>query len=176
MFTKWYRMIQRGRIGYNSVYGIKNINGTTFTYYGSNQASRGIYELALGYALRYALLEERFTISGYPCVSFGSGLTTPTEEDYRLENFLTGVTYTVGSINETYGDTQDVFSNTFMITNKNAESITVSEAGIFAPAPYSSSGSSNVYYTMLNRIVFDTPVTIPAGESATVKYDIVVNY
>ena len=32
MFTKWYKMIQRGLINYTSVTGMKNISGATFNY------------------------------------------------------------------------------------------------------------------------------------------------
>ena len=173
MFTKWYKMIQRGLINYTSVTGMKNISGATFNYSVLGGHSNNVYDLALGYALRRALLEDNMPGSGYPCVSFGSGSTPPTEEDYRL-SFLQGVTYAAGSVSTKYGDSNDVIENTFMITNKNEEEITVSEAGIFVPVMYGNGG--NKHYTMVNRIVFDNPVTIQAGDSATVKYTVSVNY
>lgn len=175
MFTKWYKLAHRSRILQNSISGFKAYDGTSFTYYGSNRSSRNLYEFALGYALERACPITTMINNGYPCVSFGSGTTEPTEEDYTLEAPLTsGVTFTPGTLQKSLTDEQDVMYNTFMITNTGTEDITVSEVGIFAKAAGSDTKSTD-YYTLLERTVFD-PVTIPAGESVTVKYEIVVNY
>lgn len=175
MFTKWYKSIQMARIALSIEKDMYAYDGTSYTYYGDNRASRSTYELSLGYALNRALEPARFENSGFPCVWFGSGTTPPTAEDYALECWLENVTCTPGTLQKTYRDNQGRFANTFMITNDGTEEITVSEVGIFAPASSTSNISLSTKYTMLERTVF-APVTIKPGASASVKYEIVVNY
>lgn len=176
MFTKWYKQVHRARILQTTIKNFVAYDGSTFTYYGNNAASRKTSELALGDALNRAYTVSYMVSRGDACVSFGSGTTPPVEGDYKLESPLTdGVTFTPGTMQTNLTDEQDTISNTFMITNKGTEDITVSEVGIYAPASAGSNSSSTSQYTLMERTVFD-PVTIPAGESATVKYEIVVTY
>lgn len=175
MFTKWYKCIQRDKMTYSSTSNFKSYNDTTFTHYGNNTSGNTNYELALQYALRTAETPDRFDTNGAPLVSFGSGRTEPTQEDYKLEQWLENITYAEGSIVKTLGDNQDIFSNTFMITNNGTETISVSEVGIFVPAVSGSGNTKTTHYTMLERTVFE-PVYIAPGDSATIKYEIVVNY
>lgn len=176
MFTKWYKQVHRARILQTTIKNFLAYDGSTFTYYGNNAASRKTEELALGDALNRAYTVSYMVSRGTPCVSFGSGTTPPVEEDYKLESPITDtVTFTPGAMQTSLTDEQDIISNTFMITNNGTEDITVSEAGIYAPAAAGSNTSNTSKYILLERTVFD-PVTIPAGESATVKYEIVVTY
>lgn len=61
---------------------------------------------------------------------------------------------------------------TIMLTNTTSNDIIVSEVGYTQPLIGSSSvdgsGTSEVY--LLDHTVFDTPVTVPANDSAVIKY------
>ena len=175
MFTKWYKNILRARRNDKSIAGLKGFDGTTFTYYGNNRAQRCVYEIAIGRALAYAFLPDNFAGNGYPCVTFGSGTTPPTADDYTLESPLQNVTYSRSSVSVAETEEKDIYTNFFQITNNNEEAISVSEVGIVAPASSGSTTSINVVYTLIERTVFE-PVTIAPGETATIQYEVVVTY
>ena len=110
-------------------------------------------------------------------VSFGTGTTLASVSDYTLESRLTDNQISVSTpsaVSFSRGDAYDEYSVTFGVTNKTANDITISEIGLTA-MPYSPSGGSNVY-TLVDRTVLDTPITIPAGQSKQITYTIRFNY
>ena len=110
-------------------------------------------------------------------VSFGTGTTPATASDYVLESILDDNKINVStpsSISFSRYDTYEEYTVTFGVTNKTADAITISEMGLTA-MPYSPPSGSN-YYVLVDRTVFDAPVTIPAGQSKQITYTIRFNY
>ena len=108
---------------------------------------------------------------------FGTGTTAATASDYNLESRLTSTQISIATPSEvsfSQGDTYHEYSVSFGVTNITSETITISEVGLLA-APYYASGSTTVY-TLVDRTVLDTPVTIPAGQSKQITYTIRFNY
>ena len=117
-------------------------------------------------------------------VAFGSGDAAPTENDYTITP-ISGLDVT--SPGSVFTTTYDNVSNkyhtyyNYTVTNNNAEAVTIKEIGKFnafykASAVGSLCGSSNSdkMSVLIDRVVLDDPVTIPAGESGVVRYS--VNY
>ena len=105
-------------------------------------------------------------------VSFGTGTTPATASDYSLESILDSTQISVSvpsAVSYSRGDTFDEYSVTFGVTNKAAEAISVSEVGLIA-------SPQSTWYTLVDRTVLDTPVTIPAGQSKQITYTIRFNY
>lgn len=101
-------------------------------------------------------------------IRVGTGTTEPTEDDYKLENYATGLTRdsvvtAIGS-----NDSKKIYTATF--SNTTDADITVTEIGFFTNCYYRS-GSDNDNF-LLDRIVLDTPITIPAGESKAITYEL----
>lgn len=148
------------------------------TYYGNSTVGRAVCEIGIGYVLGYVTANElpsETSSGGYPYVMFGSGTTPPTANDYTLESPLQKVTYSKGTVVVTETDDKDTYMNCFNITNNNTEAISVSEVGIVVPCPYAGTTSVATKYMLIERTVFD-PVTIAPGETATIRYEIVVNW
>lgn len=110
-----------------------------------------------------------------PGIWVGSGSTPESESSYTLDSRITsGLT----ANNPTFGSGVDESGNpqmklVIMLTNTSSSSITVAEIGFFQQIRLanSASGSSGTLETiMLDRTLLDTPVTIPAGESAAITY------
>jgi hypothetical protein len=103
---------------------------------------------------------------GVTYIRCGTGTTEVTEDDYELEAEATGLTCdsvvtAIGSNNtKTYTAT---FSNT------TDADIVVTEIGFFVNNAYSGNKYDNF---LLDRIILDTPITIPAGESKPITYEI----
>ena len=106
-------------------------------------------------------------------VSFGTGTTPATTSDYVLESILGNNKINVStpsSISFSRYDTYEEYTVTFGVTNKTADAITISEAGLTA-ALDSSDG-----YNLVDRTVLDIPITIPAGQPKQITYTIRFNY
>ena len=111
-------------------------------------------------------------------VSFGTGTTQATVEDYCLESIL-GDTQISASppsqVSFSRGDSFDEYSVSFGVTNTTDEAITISEVGLTA-APYYTGSNDTSFYALVDRTVLDTPVTIPAHETKHIAYTIRFNY
>lgn len=110
-------------------------------------------------------------------IQVGSGNTPASENDYQLDSTITNSSLT-GSVNVSRviedGKLYIIFDLT--ITNVSADAIQIHEIGYFQ---YLSSGTtqagtsvSSSYCFMLDRTVLDTPVSVPAGDFATIRYKI----
>ena len=100
-------------------------------------------------------------------IQCGTGTTAATEDDYRLESIATGLNCesVVTAVGNNYSKTYTaIFSNT-----TNAD-IIVTEIGFFITYP--TTGDSSVDYYLLDRTVLTTPITIPAGESKAITYEL----
>ena len=110
--------------------------------------------------------------SSYQWVSFGSGTTPATVNDYKLESEITtGISVTSQDSPTTeHTDKYTLWTATFGV--KASVETTISEIGLFSHV-YTSSGS---FITLVDRTVLDTPITIPAGQSKQITYTIRFNY
>jgi len=113
-------------------------------------------------------------------VAFGSGSTAATENDYTLENQVTGITGTTPTI-VTFFDSVNmkyVARLDYVISNDTGASITISEIGLFVrfntattQGDSASSSLARRYSFLIDRTVLDAPVTIPNGDAATIRYE-----
>lgn len=169
-----------------------SVDGTT-----PSQKYSGKYQSVPGYtswqnAMKYAKFDcdvsapiEQSSSSSRPfdCRTFfGSGTTTPTIDDYRLEGAI-AMNCTESHVVETsYAEdgTSATRKITYTITNNNDEPITIGEIGIFVCACWQTNYSGNKKYTaypyLYERTVLESPITIPAGGVGQVTYSITENY
>ena len=108
-------------------------------------------------------------------IQVGSGDTPVSESDYKLDNMVTNSSVT-GSVNisRTLEDGKLYIIFDLTITNGSSDTIQIKEIGY---SQYLSSGTtqagtvvSSAYCFMLDRTVLDTPVSIAAGDFATIRY------
>jgi hypothetical protein len=100
----------------------------------------------------------------------GTGTTTPTEDDYELATVNTDIscdTIVVGnSVNYT-----KTYTATF--SNPTSSDITVTEVGLYGNIQYINNSQTTEYTDcMFDRTVLTTPITIPAGESKAITYEL----
>lgn len=110
-------------------------------------------------------------------ISFGTGSTAATVNDYKLESQITSklsFTSAVSSIQELDADGDP--SIRFIINLKNADSssVIISEIGYFQNIPgngsRSSTTSSGAYVSLIDRTVLQTPITIQSNETKVIEY------
>lgn len=102
--------------------------------------------------------------TGITFLSYGSGTTEPTADDYTLESPISTLT---GS-SATCGKTASGKQYTQVVTNETNEDVTITELGLFvlvnATYNYATVMNSSI---MLYREVLDAPVTLEPGQTAT---------
>lgn len=109
------------------------------------------------------------TANGYLHVKVGTGTTAPTADDYELESVNSDITVSSASTAPT-----DSSSRIYTVTlnNPTDNDINITEIGLY--------GRLSDYYGialaygeyLLDRTVLSTPVTIPAGQSKAITYEI----
>lgn len=126
---------------------VKHIDNTTYSYT-ANRFMPYQYD---------TLASDR---NGY--IAVGSGNTAPTANNYTLESEITGLN-NVGNFvnNEVNGLTISA-----TITNDTNSDVTIKEYGLYG---YQSADNK---WTMLTRTVLDSPITLEAGEIATITINI----
>jgi len=110
----------------------------------------------------YYVPTDRFV----PYIALGSGTTPVSFNDYNLENIVAGWRPAQGyEVN--YDDAN--FKGTFKALSPFTftEETTISEAGL---AWYFYDTTISYYLTMVDRIVLDTPITVPANRTIDVYY------
>jgi len=143
----------------------KDVNGTT--YYISNLYQSNSYPYTQ---------TQAFTLSSTSAgVSLGIGTTQPSAADYNLESTITsGLSVGIFNVSTGMDENDGVFVKYEMIVNNTSSSpITVREVGIKQPiyAATSQGGSSSANrICLIDRSLFDQPLTIAAGEYALVTY------
>jgi len=106
------------------------------------------------------------TIDAPPYIALGSGTTPVSFNDYNLENIVAGWSQAQGyEVN--YDDTY--FKGTFKAYRPYTftEETTINEAGL---AWYIRDADDYNRLTMVDRIVLDTPITVPANRTIDVYY------
>lgn len=101
---------------------------------------------------------------------FGNGTTPPTLEDSTLSG-ETITTLSQVSVSSTVTATQNGYQCkvTVIMTNTGSEEVTISEVCRTGLVPFSTATSSR-RRCVLERVVLDEPVVIPAGGNGTVEY------
>lgn len=108
--------------------------------------------------------------NGLGYIVLGSGTTAPTADDYRLESPIT-TNLSCDSVSVSRNTTIKTYTATF--SNSGTSDITVTEIGYVSRIIYTYSNWEHIYDNFLmDRTVLDTPITIPAGESRTVTYEL----
>ena len=112
-------------------------------------------------------METAPTMDSVTFIRVGTGTTEATEDDYKLEADAIGLTCdsvvtAIGSNNS-----KKIYTATF--SNTTDADIAVTEIGFFTNCYYRSGYNDNF---LLDRIVLDTPITIPAGESKAITYEL----
>lgn len=99
-------------------------------------------------------------------IRVGTGTIEPTEDDYRL-SFASGIS--CDSVTTSIGGNASKKLYTATFSNNTAADVVITEIGFFTNFFYTSSSNDNF---LLDRIVLDTPITIPAGESKAITYEL----
>lgn len=158
---------------------LNNIIGTMFPTYTVKDASGNTGTMNYGdYTSASNASPSDYTITNtspsstgrnYPYrrgLVFGQGTTTPTLEDYRIENHInTGLTYTGNSSSFING----VASLTQVVQNTSDTSITINEVGIFCE-----NYNINVASLLITRTVLDTPVVLQPNDIKT--FTVTIDY
>lgn len=98
----------------------------------------------------------------------GTGTTAPTENDYELAAVNTDVSCDTVIVGNSANYTK-TYTATF--SNPTSSDITVTEVGLYGKISYNS--QSEFYMdVLLDRTVLTTPITIPAGESKAITYEL----
>lgn len=129
------------------------------------------------YSNRY--LNGAISDSTYSGIAVGSGDTPPTENDYALEAKINGLTGSVNpaSVNNVVYDAENEVLNFYVdltLTNSTSDPVTIKEIGFYGFTYYGSTigqapGNTRVP-ALIDRTLLETPVTIPAGEAAVIRY------
>lgn len=178
MLTKWYKSILKYLpiSSSNMAYGpqVKSTDGTT--RYLKLKGTTG--NAGIGMAPWIVPTVVVLNSSGYG-IRLGTGTTAPTENDYSLESVITsGLSASINnsSIRNSSGNIETIFAVT--VTNTSASNITIGEIGYYGVQPmYDSEGSSSSsnHNVMYDRTLLNAPVTISAGDSATINYRVTAN-
>jgi hypothetical protein len=108
-------------------------------------------------------------------IQVGTGSTAATEDDYKLESPITsGMSASIPTITIDLDSSGNPYIEyLFTLTNNTSSDIVVREIGYVQTlrAPDTQGGSSGYdRYFLFDRTVLDTPVTVPANDSAAIKY------
>jgi hypothetical protein len=108
--------------------------------------------------------------NGLGYIVLGNGTTEPTPEDYRLESQIT-TNLSCDSVSVSRNTTIKTYTATF--SNSGTSPMTITEIGYVSRIIYTYTYFNFVYDDFLmDRTVLETPITIPAGESRTVTYEL----
>lgn len=111
------------------------------------------------------------TTNSITFIRCGTGTTPATEDDYKLESYVTGLTNDSVVTAVSGRVSKKTYTATF--SNTTGADITVTEIGFFTNCYYNSATQNDNF--LLDRIVLETPITIPAGESKAITYELGFN-
>lgn len=107
-------------------------------------------------------------------VALGSGDTPVTEDDYTLDNQILNLTgnYSSADPSVEYVDGVLISYIQYTINNPTENDVIIREVGKFvtAYADTTAGVSGNTYRVLVDRRVLETPITVPAGQSAILRY------
>lgn len=143
-----------------SSFSLINVGGTEITALANNNVVKGFVN-----ALNNTATAENSPATTY--IKCGTGATAATESDYGLEIEVTDLS--CDSVATAVGS-NDTKTYTATFSNATDTDITVTEIGFFVYSYYGSTSNSDNF--LLDHIILDTPITIPAGESKPITYEI----
>ena len=150
--------------GYKAVVPVKKTNGDsgyTPPYFTSE------YPNTVGTSVQFSASNSGIHV--------GTGDTAPTEDDYNLESMVTSglSASSPAATRDADNDGNPFVEFLFTLTNTTGSDIVIKEIGYFQKiifnTTYKSTSSSDTT-VMLDRTVLSTPVTVPANDSAAIKY------
>ena len=99
----------------------------------------------------------------------GTGTTAATEDDCELETVNTDVSCDTVVVGNSSNYTK-TYTATF--SNPTSSDIIVTEVGLYGKFVYYNYGTLTYTDCLLDRTVLTTPITIPAGESKAITYEL----
>lgn len=157
-------------INFSNIPTLISISGSSrhisISDYGYDSGARGIW---------FSTVNSLSTLNTTPTngrgyIVLGSGTTEPTPEDYRLESQIT-TNLSCDSVSVSRNTTVKTYTATF--SNSGTSDITVTEIGYVSRFAWAYNTGDYIYDDFLmDRTVLETPITIPAGESRTVTYEL----
>lgn len=110
-----------------------------------------------------------------PGIWLGSSSTPASENDFALVDRIgAGLDVSIPTVNTGVDSNgQPYLEYLFTVTNTTANNIIISEIGYvqkFYAANAQMGSASSSYPFLLDRTIFDAPVSVPAGESAVIRY------
>lgn len=185
MLTKNYYLKRRSLFMMEGLSSCKDYTGKWYEAFSGNPNPNYdmVYSVAgyfnrwdLGLAMKKLQLSaigstsEKYMDNCFMCL--GSGTTPATINDYCMENQITSGLTTVNPPTVTRVQENDGVSyfSTFVVRNTSAETISVSEFGMFGNAKDGSSASSNIVTFMTEHTVLDEPIIIEPGQMKCLQY------
>lgn len=133
---------------------------------GSSSGARGIW---------FSTVNSLSTLNTTPTngrgyIILGNGTTEPTPEDYRLES---QITENLSCDNVSVSRNTMIKTYTATFSNSGTSPMTVTEIGYVSRFAWGyNAGEYSFDNFLMDRTVLETPITIPAGESRTVTYEL----
>lgn len=168
MITKWYKNLLKWMLqsGVSNGYTLVKTPGGETKYIGGGFTSSS-FPNSVSKTVQINTLKG----SG---IHVGTGQTPATEEDYFIESKIAsglkaGSTTVRGGVDENGNPYVEL---SFMLSNTTGEDIVVREIGYVQGAALANTigGSSANSNILLDRTVLSTPVTVPAGGEAVIRY------
>lgn len=129
-----------------------------------------------GYNIFPGTCTQNISFGSSSGIWLGSGNTPASEEDYNLESRITsGLSAASPSLTEGIDGSGNLYLEmVFLLSNTTSSDITVREIGYVQDFRLANTQGDTMANTnrnvMLDRTVLATPVTVPANDSAAIKY------
>lgn len=162
MLTKNAYTIIFGILNKASSIPVKQMSGDSFSF------NIGNYSLNSGVK---AFDQFGFNLSsGRPYITgvyFGDGNVAPSVDDYKLSgDFITDLSYFSINVSMDFGDGYIGLQATLVVKNSADTPKTLTEAGLFCVS------NDTDHAVLVDRIVLATPITIPAGGTKSITYNL----
>lgn len=170
MITKQYYDALRSAITGKTV-TLKSLAGTSYT--GSSPADPGsskyMYATCYCYNIPYLMQEQRtsYTNTSVGGFCFGTGTSTPTEDDYQFQNVLQLPSEV--SVGVKYEQDGETCTATYTLTNNSTQELTITEVALIGN--FMTSASKTITY-LVDRTLLNEPLTIEPGKTGQAVYTI----
>lgn len=163
-------LLNSGSINTSQPYARENVevvrtDGTTSQLLGSN-TRRDAYSTNINCLNN---ISTSTTDNGTMHVKVGTGTATPTADDYELESINSDVTVSVAATASTNSHSKIY---TVTLNNATTNDINITEIGLYGMLADYYGTALGCHEILLDRTVIDTPITIPAGESKAITYEL----
>lgn len=182
MLTKWAKKINNIRPNNNIIYGVLD-SGTVKACVVAKSSAGNNVNIGPSSVTANNTLITSFTETGSSAssgIALGSDATAATDEDYNVKSLITTLTFaSTPSPSQYYDKTTGKYYGRVDITlnNNTASDVTVNEVAKFVRFYKAtnlddtiSTSASNGVSVMVDRTVLDSPLTVPAGGVAVLRY------